>query len=255
MLLEQRLEEIVKLVEEKRSVTVQELTEQFSASESTIRRDLTTLHSNGRLIKVHGGAIALDSNFNAKDDDIESRQLLFQAEKSEIARYAASLIKANDFVYLDSGTTTEHMIPYLSEKNAVYVTNSISIAKKLAKSSLTSFIIGGELKPSTEAIVGSDAILNLSKYNFTKGFFGTNGISAQLGFTTPDVSEAMVKKAALLRCRDAYILSDSSKFNQICPVTFAEFFEANIITTKIKDNTFKQYNTILETNSMFLSSN
>lgn len=246
MLLEQRLEEILTLVEENKTVTVQELTKKFSASESTIRRDLTTLHQNGRLIKVHGGAIALDSNFHAKDDDIESRQQLFQAEKNEIGRYAASLIKANDFVYLDSGTTTECMIPYLVEKSATYVTNSISIAKKLVKSSLTSHIIGGELKASTEAIVGSEAIVNLSKYHFTKGFFGSNGISVSLGFTTPDVGEAMVKKAALIRCMAAYILSDSSKFNQISPVTFAEFFDAHIITTKLLDPAFKKYDTITE---------
>lgn len=246
MLLEQRLEEIVKIVSEKGSVTVQELMEKFNTSESTIRRDLTSLHNSGRLIKVHGGALALDPNFMSKDDDVESRQLLNQSEKGEIAKYAASLIKPNDFVYLDAGTTTERMIPYLTVKDSVYVTNSISIAYKLGKASLTTFILGGELKSSTEAVIGGEAILGLSKYNFTKGFFGTNGVSHQHGFTTPDTNEAMVKKIALSRCKERFILSDSSKFNQISPICFADFSEATVITTKLKDNTYKQYNNILE---------
>lgn len=246
MLVEQRLEAIIKIVDEKRSVTVQELMELFDASESTIRRDLTALHSNGRLIKVHGGALALGSNYNTKDDDIESRQLLNQTEKNLIAQYAASLIRENDFVYLDSGTTTECMIPYITQKKAVFVTNSITNAKKLTKAGLTTYIIGGELKASTEAIVGNEAILNLNKYNFTKGFFGTNGISIQFGFTTPDLNEAMVKKAAFLRCSDRYILCDPSKFNQISPITFAGFSEAKIITTKMMDENYSQCNNILE---------
>ncbi|MFA9378574.1 MAG: DeoR/GlpR family DNA-binding transcription regulator [Lachnotalea sp.] len=248
MLVEQRFEEILKIVDDSRSVTVQELMDLLDASESTIRRDLTTLHSNGRLIKVHGGAIALGSNYNTKDDYVESRQTLHSEEKRIIAKYAASLIRANDFVYLDAGTTTEYMIDYIDEKNAVFVTNGIAHAKKLVKAGCTVFLIGGELKLSTEAIVGNEAILNLNKYNFTKGFFGTNGASMKLGYTTPDLNEAMVKKAALVRCSDSYILCDSSKFNQICPITFAEFAECKIITTNLQDTSYKQCNNILEVN-------
>ena len=235
MLLEQRLEAISKLVEERRSVTTQQLMELLHASESTVRRDLTALHRSGRLLKVHGGALAMDAAFIAQDDDIEARQLLHPAEKDRIARYAAALIRASDFVFLDSGTTTERMLPYLTEKTAGYVTNSITIARKLARSGITSYLIGGELKASTEAVVGNDAVLHLAKYNFTKGFFGTNGISAATGFTTPDPNEALVKKTAFDRCRERYILADSSKFSQVSPVTFAPFDGATIITTGLID--------------------
>lgn len=246
MLAEQRFDEILKLVEEKRSITVQELMELFDASESTIRRDLTALHSSGKLIKVYGGAIALGSNYNTKDEDVASRQTMNSDEKEQIAKYAASLITGNDFVYLDAGTTTGCMIPYMKETNAVFVTNSISNAQKLIKRGFTVNIIGGELKASTEAIVGSEAILNLSKYNFTKGFFGSNGICIDFGFTTPDVNEAMVKKTALLRCSKGYVLGDSSKFSQISPISFAEFQQAEIITTRVKEQKYKNCSNIVE---------
>lgn len=246
MLMEQRFEEILKIVEDRKSVTVQELMELLNASESTIRRDLTTLHSNERLIKVHGGALALGSQYNTKDEDIADRQQLNLSEKNQIAKYAASLIKSSDFVYLDSGSTTECMIPYITEKSAVFVTNSIANAKRLTKEGFTAYIIGGELKASTEAIVGNEAIMNLAKYNFTKGFFGTNGISSQFGFTTPDLNEAMVKKAAFQKCSIRYVLGDPSKFNQISPITFADFSSSIVITTKLADEKYKIFNNILE---------
>ncbi|SFR69556.1 DeoR/GlpR family DNA-binding transcription regulator [Anaeromicropila populeti] len=246
MLAEQRFEEIIRIVEEKKSVTVQELMEIFEASDSTIRRDLIALHLQGKLIKVHGGAIALSSYYNTKDDDVEFRQSRNAEDKNKIAKYAAQLIKANDFVYLDAGTTTGAMIPYITETTVTFVTNSISNAGKLIKAGCKVFIIGGEVKASTEAIAGNEAVFNLNKYNFTKGFFGTNGISRQFGFTTPDLNEAMVKKAALERCKDGYILGDSSKFNQLSPITFADFTRAKVITTIVKDDNYKNCSNILE---------
>ncbi len=53
-------------------------------------------------------------------------------------------------------------------------------------------LIGGELKAATEAIVGNEAYVNLKKYNFTKGFWGANGVNPMAGFTTPDINEAMI---------------------------------------------------------------
>ena len=255
MLVEQRFEEILKVVDDKGSITVQELMELLDASESTIRRDLTALHNSRRLIKVHGGAIALGSNYSTKDHDMESRQSLNLDEKEKIGRYAASQIQSTDFIYLDAGTTTECMIPYLNEMNELkdrsvtFVTNSISIAKKLAQSNFTVYLIGGKLKFATEAIVGSEAVQNIMKYNFTKGFFGTNGIDVKLGLTTPDMNEATVKQIAMTKCQKAFVLADSTKFNQISPITFADFRNTKIITTTLVEDKFKEFNNILEVDS------
>ena len=97
------------------------------------------------------------------------------------------------------------------------------------------FLIGGELKSSTEAVVGSQAIKMLSMYHFTKGFFGTNGITKREGFTTPDTNEALVKEMAVRQCRDAYVLADGSKFGQVSSVTFGEFAQMHILTEKIPE--------------------
>ena len=93
MLTEKRQEEIVKLVQERESITVQELKEIFQASESTIRRDITTLDKAGRLTKVFGGAIALqDSRITNHELSVRQKQEMQTREKMAIAKYAASLI-------------------------------------------------------------------------------------------------------------------------------------------------------------------
>lgn len=245
MLMEQRFREILKAVEEKQSVTVQELTELLHTSESTIRRDLSILDKEGKLNKVHGGATAV-GQYAVKDEDVALRMGQNREEKLEIVKYAAALILPEDFVYLDAGTTTELMIDFITERNAVYVTNGISHAKKLVQKGCEAHILGGKIKLSTEAVVGNETISELDKYNFTLGFFGTNGISVKRGFSTPDIDEAMVKKKAMEQCRQCYILADSSKFNQISAIRFADFKAADIITSNVKAGEFAGYENIRE---------
>lgn len=246
MLAEERLNKILTIVERKKTVSVQELIEALDTSESTIRRDLTLLHRKGKLIKVRGGAIALGGDYKTNDDDISIRQDMNREDKIKIARYAAGLIAPNDFVYLDAGTTTEIMIDYITEKSAKFVTNATNHAGKLARKGYTTYILGGELKPITDAILGDEAIASLKKYNFTKGFWGTNGINLKAGFSTPDVNEAMVKAEAMRHCKECYVLGDSSKFNHISSVTFANFEDCNIITTNLEDKTLRRRKNIKE---------
>ena len=72
--------------------------------------------------------------------------------------------------------------------------NSLTNAKRISDRGYTVYILGGEFKSTTEAIVGDEAVVTLDKYNFTKGFWGTNGITVKNGFTTPEIKEAMVKR-------------------------------------------------------------
>lgn len=246
MLAEERFREIVKLVQEKKTVTVQELTVLLQTSESTIRRDLTTLHNRGALIKVHGGAATAESDPMTKDAELSVRSSLNKEEKAVIGKYAATMINEEDFVYLDAGSSVDVMIDYITEMGAIYVTNSVAHAQKLLKKGVRVFLIGGELKAVTEAIVGAEAIEGLKKYHFTKGFFGANGVHAISGYTTPDITEALVKEKAMQQCRKCYVLSDPSKINQVSSVTFADFQSAQLITTKLQDGSYRKYTNITE---------
>lgn len=246
MILEERLQAIMKIVEVKRAVSVQELCSRLGTSESTIRRDLTLLGDRGLLIKVHGGATAIDVGYDTREDDVELRRKLYTEEKVRIAKYAASLVSKDDFVYLDAGTTTALMIDSLAERGARYVTNAAEHAKKLAQLGCTVYLLGGLYKAATEAIIGAEAIEDIMRYNFTKGFFGTNGIHPDAGFSTPDAEEALVKSQACRRCRERFILADTSKFQKISSVTFLGYDEASIITTELEDERYNEQPNVLE---------
>ena len=222
MLTEQRHKLLLELVNKKKSITVTEAKEVLNVSESTIRRDIIALHNAGKLTKVFGGAIALEETVITEEPSVDQRVEKNKDEKSIIAEYAASLVEQGDFVYIDAGTTTGYMLGYL--------TNAVTHAKKLALQGNKVILIEGELKGSTEALVGGYAAASLKKFHFSKGFFGTNGLTKKAGFTTPDTSEALVKNKAMEQCKECYVLADQSKFDKISPVTFQQFGRATIIT-------------------------
>lgn len=235
MLTEERFARILNILEEHGSVTVTELMDQLHASESTIRRDLNTLDARGQLLKVHGGAMQKDASaYRTQDDDVLLRKELNVEQKVVIARYAARLITDHDAVYLDAGTTTELMIDAQMNRNALYITNAIGHARKLSVLGCTVYLLGGEFKGTTDAIVGEEAVLSIAKYNFTKGFFGTNGVTKEQGFTTPEVKEALIKRRAMEQTKEAYVLADASKFGEISTVTFGAFTDATILTNQVK---------------------
>ncbi len=248
MLTEKRYEIILQLLKEKNSVSVSEIKEMTGGSDSTIRRDLTTLDKEGKLNKVFGGAVAIGTAYTITELSVAQKQMIKQEEKRQIARYAAHLIKEEDCIFLDAGTTTGYMIEYLTEKKVTFVTNAVDHAKRLAIEGFKVILIGGELKGTTEAVVGSQAAISLQKYHFTKGFFGTNGISRRYGYTTPDNNESVIKKTAMEHCHKRFVLADATKFGEITAISFGNLDNAIIITEKKPPKEYRDCNNIIIAN-------
>ena len=230
MLSEERHRLILNVLEEKKSITVTELSKLLEISESTARRDIIVLDKAGKLVKVFGGAVSAENVYLSAEPTVAQKSEYFKEEKKRIAKYAASLIEPQDFVYLDAGTTTGYLIDFLDAVDAAFVTNAVAHAQRLAADGRNVILVGGTLKSSTEAVVGTSAVLMLKDYHFTKGFFGTNGVSQAAGFTTPDANEALVKKTAFEQCKKAYVLCDHSKFHTVSSVTFAPILGGTILT-------------------------
>lgn len=254
MLTQDRYKLILTMLKEKKSITVNELVKKLNTSESTIRRDLNALDNMNKLKKVHGGAVTIEIDYSTEEFDVLAKQEINIDKKRKISRYASTLINSNDFIYIDAGTTTELLVDYLKDIKATYVTNSMIIAKKLALLELNVIILGGKFKMSTDAIVGAEAVNMIRKFNFTKGFFGTNAISIESGYSTPDIEEAAVKEEALNRCKKAYILADEDKFNKSSSVTFGDISKATIITNK-SFGEYSIYTEVIEVNDSDLYSN
>lgn len=246
MLTEERYADILQLLAEQKVVTVTQLTEKLHVSESTVRRDLIALDNAGKLCKVHGGATLNSNRYFTREEDVITKQDQHSREKSLIAKYAAGLIEAEDFVYIDAGTTTFKMLEFLEQPNVTYVTNGIQHAARLAAMGFKVYLPGGQIKPNTQAVIGIETIKSLATYNFTKGFFGVNGVSATAGYSTPDVTEGNVKSAAMARCKKPYVLADGSKFKTIFPVTFGKLEQASIITDRLPDSKYKKLTNVVE---------
>lgn len=249
MLAEERFALILDLLTEKRTATVQELCEALNASESTIRRDLTELDRQGRLNKVHGGATLPNGQFLADEPTMAAKESLAVSQKQSIAEAAAALITAEDFVYVDAGTSTLAMVRALSGPalEAHYVTNGIAHARLLAQKSCHVCLPGGLLRPRTEAIIGAAAVTALQQFNFTKAFMGANGVAMDAGFTTPDPEEAAVKAAAIRRARQIWFLTDDSKFERIYPAVISALRDAAILTNRCPDPKYGQLTLVKET--------
>lgn len=239
MLTQKRRETILKMLNEQGVVTVTQLAQEFDTSESTIRRDLVELSNLGKLNRVHGGATMLSQEFTKTEENIQVKSLKNVDEKVKVAQYAANQIKDDDFVFIDAGSTTYLMTTFISNTKATFVTNGISHAKELSRKGCKVFVLGGELKDTTEAIVGIVATANLQKYNFSKAFIGTNGISEKQGFTTPDTDEAILKAVAIEKSFVAYVLADSTKFNKVSAVSFGSIDSACILCNSCNDEGIK----------------
>jgi DeoR family fructose operon transcriptional repressor len=230
VLAHERQARIAALVGERGVATVSDLAAELGASESTIRRDLDRLAHDRRLVKVHGGAMALERAHLTRDLTLPDRYGLHAGEKDAICRLAATLVGPDDFVYLDAGSTVEALASLLAPTRAAFATNSVSTAFVLAAKGLRVIVLGGELVDATKALSGPDTTEAIARYNFTLGFWGTNGVTAEAGFTVQDRGEAAVKSAALARCARPYVLADASKLGKRSLITYAPLEAATLVT-------------------------
>ena len=246
MLAEERHARIVEMVTRKGTATVTDLATALDISESTIRRDLDKLDQAHRLVKVHGGATTLESAHLTRDLTLEERHGLHAEEKRAICAYAATLVGLDDLVYLDAGSTVEELINHLTEHGARYVTDSVSHAMKLAARGFHVTVLGGELKSATESLVGPDTIAAISRYHFTIGFWGVNGITPENGLTSPESNEALIKQLTMEHTARRYVLADATKFDNTSLFGFGSFSSATIVTCGDVPEKYKACENVVE---------
>lgn len=241
MLAEQRTEIILRELANRRALSVADICQMTGASEATIRRDLNTLDEQHRLRKVHGGAVPVEEEFRIAEPDMDVKRQLYTEEKRRIARYAAELIRDDDVVFLDAGTTVLEMAYFLRRSNALFVTNNMECAFRLSEGGAQPYMLGGSVDPKTMSTSGAQMLDALRHYNFTKAFLGVTGIAVAQGYTTPDPEAASLKALAASRAAHAYVLADASKFGKVTASTALHLEEATIITDRLPDARYAEY--------------
>lgn len=238
MLANERQELILTLLHQNYTMTLQQLVEATSSSESTIRRDLTDLESLRKLERIHGGATLKTSSTLEKS--LDENKVEHEQEKKQIAQLAAEFISDGECIYIDAGSTMLQLIPLLKGKNIIVVTNGLTHIQFLQELGIKTYLIGGMLKYSTQAFVGSMAIQALQQYRFDRAFIGANGFSIKDGLTTADPEEAIVKKQAIAQAEKAYALVDYSKYNIPKFAKISNLDEVTLITAGLSDKQIRE---------------
>lgn len=207
----ERMQEIARVARTEGSVQVTDLALRFDVAQETIRRDLKELERRGRLRRVHGGAVLADRPEN--EPALDTRAMLKNDAKRAIAQRAVAELPHDGTVLADGGTTTLAVLAALpADAKLTVVTNSIPAASLLTEMpGVTVYMVGGLVRGATAASVGDWATGALGEIVADVALIGTNGMSADRGFTTPDQTEAAVKTAMVRAARRVIVVADSSK--------------------------------------------
>lgn len=234
MYAEERQHAIVLLAQEHGRVAVAELAQRFDVATETIRRDLDALAGLGLLSRVHGGAVPAD-RVRLAESAVPVREETRSAEKRRIAHAALSLLpsRPGGTVLLDAGTTTARLAEILAPGAlSTVVTNSTPIASALATRQVADIqLLGGRVRGLTQATVGAPTVEALRDLRVDVAFLGTNGFSVSHGFSTPDPSEAAVKRAMVASADVVVVLADSSKAGADHLVSFARPDDVDVLIT------------------------
>lgn len=206
----QRLEEMLGLIEEKHYISVAELSKRMYVSQATIRRDLTILEKRGLVSKSYGG-VAEKAGKN-RFVELDVRTVENQKEKDRIARQAASLVEPGDALILDASSTVLSMLPYLRQKNLTIITNSLRIAEQMGERDARVYLTGGLFLSSSKAFAGAAAEKTLRDFYADKLFFSATGVDETGEISDYSELEANLRQVMQQQASRQYFLCDSSKF-------------------------------------------
>ncbi|WP_454823529.1 DeoR/GlpR family DNA-binding transcription regulator [Kocuria marina] len=238
----ERHEEITRTVSHERRVNGAGLAKRFGVTMETIRRDLAVLESQGKLRRVHGGAVSVDQSTSG-EQGMDSRSRLAADEKRAIARKALEVLEHAEAgaVVLDAGTTVEALADLLLARDnhlpggqeQLIITHALHIAAKLADAEGVGLeLVGGRIRKLTWAATGSRPAQHYDQLRPDLAFVGCNGAHASFGLSTPDPIEAVVKATIVQAARRVVVLCDASKQDQ---ETLTHFCSLEQIDTFITD--------------------
>ena len=215
---------------------VEQLAEYFQTTGTTIRKDLTALENDNKVLRTYGSVVLSQMNDEDEIDlPITNKTTINAVAKMKIGKAAADLIQNGDSIIMDQGSTVLQMVPNLIHfENLTIMTNSLHIINALTSlnTDFELLMCGGTYRTKSGSFHGILAESAVEKFSFDKLFIGTDGFDLNVGLTTFNEVHG-VSKAMCNAAREIIVLTDSSKFhrrspNIVCPL--------DKITTVITDN-------------------
>jgi DeoR family fructose operon transcriptional repressor len=206
---------LMRQLQNKGELTTEDAVSLLNVSTATVRRLFTRLSAENKIVRVYGGIRLPVPTRHYEYVQFEQQML---REKIAIGRRAANMVKDGDFIFIDCGTTTIHMVNALvqrfvtgSLKNVSIVTNSLMNLQQLAPYVQGVILAGGEYSDERKSFSGALVESFLSQFHFSKSFVGTESMTFKEGFMTSNISYSRLCRLAVELSIQSYILMDSSK--------------------------------------------
>ena len=233
MLASQRRATILAMVDESGAVRVSDLVEHLGVSDMTVRRDIEHLAQEGRVERVHGGALSV-GHASAHEPGFQVKSALMTREKRAIAEHAASLVEPGSAVAISAGTTTYELAQCLrSVPDITVVTNSVPVAQLLHESATVgqTVVLTGGIRTPSDALVGPVAVAALRSLHVDRLFLGVHGMDLHAGLTTPNLVEAETNRAMIAAARQVCILADHTKWGVVGLSTIIDLADVDLLIT------------------------
>jgi DeoR family fructose operon transcriptional repressor len=217
----------LEILREKPVALVRDLAARMAVSESTIRRDLAELQTQGLVRRLYGGAVLEDGASDHEEPPLDASRGSCQRGKDLIGRTAAEMVADGDIIFLDGGTTARAIVPHLLQRHDLtVVTCGLDIATALADAAhIHTIVIGGELDIESQCFVGPLATEAFQMYHLrcNKAFLEAGGVSAEHGITNRLLGRVALKRKALEIAQRAIVVAEGSKIGHtrlgfVCPI-------------------------------------
>lgn len=225
----ERHDQIIQAIAERGTLSVRRAVELTGASEITIRRDFSNLAESG-VVERHRGGVGVP--IGEQMSPFAFRQVRFSEEKAALARRAASLLKPDDALFIDGGTTTYHLATCLPDIPIQIFTNSLRFAEAMGarkglKASQNVYLSGGKVYTRGGLLVGPSVVNGLQQYHANWAFISVAGITEQ-GFYNTDEEIAAAERAMIRNADKVVVLADHSKIGKyalcsICPIDQVDY--------------------------------
>jgi DeoR/GlpR family transcriptional regulator of sugar metabolism len=231
MLRRERLRQARRLVDERGVVSVKELSDHFSVSEATIRRDLEELDGLGWVKRDHGGAFRAD--MHQPEPPVLHRIAVQTAEKQRIGHLAASLVRDGETIFIGSGTTTLAVARNLEGvEDLTVITNALNIANELLhRSGINMIVIGGQVRDTELSLIGPLTEQALKDLRADKVFLGIRSVNIADGLTNDHLPELTTDRAIIGISPELILVADHTKLGTISTSRVAPITAVNTLVT------------------------
>lgn len=233
---ENRAKDILHLLLQQGTTSVEQLADHFKTSTASIRRDLARLEQNGLVHRTHGGAMLAQQTYEPFrfDASFTERKTRFERQKQAIGAYAATLIVDGEFVGLTAGSTTAQVARSIVDRSSLRIlTNAMNIGLELGSPNGPEVTLTGGCMtfPSALSLTGPAALETIGRYTLDQVILGVTGIDPRFGATIIQNEEAAISRAMVRQSRRVVVVADSSKVGMTSHAVICTMQQVDVLIT------------------------